>query len=76
MPTLEERRTETDHMLQKRLTYRTEDLDISMELSKYIERLELYLLELEQRVVNLECFIKGTHQHTLFPEENSSALNR
>ncbi len=67
MPTLEERRTETDLILHKRLTCRKEDFDISLELSKYIERLELYLLELEQRVVNLECSIKGNHGHTLFP---------
>lgn len=73
MPTLEERRTETDQMLQKRLIYRKEDFDISLELSKYIEKLELYLLELEQRVVNLECYIKGAHQHTIFPKESAPA---
>lgn len=74
MPTLEERRTETDLMLQKRLICRKEDFDISLDLSKYIEKLELYLLELEQRVVNLECIIKGAHQHTIFPAENAPAL--
>ncbi len=54
MPTLEERREETPEMLETRLCERAEDFGITMEFARYIESMEIYFLELEQRLEALE----------------------
>lgn len=54
MATLEERKTESIYELERRLTNRQEALQVSPAMSKYIELLEKYILELEERVVNME----------------------
>ena len=54
MPTLEERKRETEAELQQRLYDRQRDLGISNNFSEYIEMMEKYLLQLERRVSSLE----------------------
>ena len=54
MPTLEERRDESPQVKEMRLKDRTYDFRISIELARYIEAMEVYLLELEQRMQALE----------------------
>lgn len=54
MPTLEERMVESIEDLEARLIEREEMLEISPQMSEYIEMLESYLLKLEERVVRME----------------------
>ena len=54
MPTLEERMVESIEDLESRLIEREEMLDISPQMSEYIEMLEKYLLKLEERVIKME----------------------
>lgn len=55
MPTLEERRNETIDVLESRLRDRSHEFDISMEFARYIESMEVYILELERRMEVLEA---------------------
>lgn len=55
MPTLEERRNETGEMLESRLSDRTYEFGISMEFARYVESMEVYILELERRMESLEA---------------------
>lgn len=54
MPTLDERMVENIDDLEARLIEREEALDISPQMSEYIEMMEKYLLKLEERVVRME----------------------
>ncbi|MBU1171661.1 MAG: hypothetical protein KKD44_19075 [Proteobacteria bacterium] len=54
MPTLEERMVENIDDLEARLIEREEFLDITPQMSEYIEMMEKYLLKLEERVVKIE----------------------
>ena len=54
MPTLEERNKETEDELKRRIEQRTLEIGITYSFSEYIENMEKYLLELENRVEVLE----------------------
>lgn len=54
MPTLEERSKETPEDLNRRLEERTVEMGITFTFAQYLEQLETYLLQLEQRVQSLE----------------------
>lgn len=54
MPTLEERMVESIDDLEARLIEREECLEISPQMSEYVEMLEKYLLKLEERVIRME----------------------
>lgn len=54
MPTLDERRNETAEILETRLKDRTYEFRISMNFAKYIESMEVYILQLEPRMQALE----------------------
>ena len=54
MPTLEERSSESSEELKLRLEAKTRELGITYSFAQYLEQMELYLLELEKRVSNLE----------------------
>lgn len=58
MPTLNERMTESIESHETRIAQRQEALDVSPALSRYIEMLEKYLLELEERVMTMERKMK------------------
>lgn len=45
--------------LESRLIAREEDLEISPRMAEYIEMMETYLLQLEQRVVSMEKRLKA-----------------
>lgn len=55
MPTLDERAKESPEELEKRLEARTIEMGITYTFSKYLEQMETYLLQLEQRVRDLEA---------------------
>ncbi|MCG8565553.1 MAG: hypothetical protein MI747_10785 [Desulfobacterales bacterium] len=55
MPTLEERGTETQEELNLRLENRTIEMGITFTFARYLEQMETYLLQLEQRVKELEA---------------------
>ncbi len=55
MPTLEERANETPGELDKRIEARTLEMGITYTFSQYLEQMETYLLQLEQRVRELEA---------------------
>ncbi|GAB6097678.1 hypothetical protein JCM14469_39320 [Desulfatiferula olefinivorans] len=61
MPTLEERIYEHREQLEARLIEREEYLDISPQMSEYIEMLEKYLLKLEERVVKMERQLRDNY---------------
>lgn len=63
MPTLEERAKETPEELNLRLETRTNEMGITYSFARYLEDLEIYLLQLERRVKQLE-------------EENKELRNR
>ncbi len=54
MPTLEERKNETEDELKRRVEQRTLEMGITYSFSEYIESMEKYLLTLENRVEMLE----------------------
>ena len=54
MPTLEERKNETENELKRRIEQRTLEMGITYSFSEYIESMEKYLLTLENRVEMLE----------------------
>lgn len=54
LPTLEERKAETTGMHRSRLRVTVDEFAMSDKMADYIEGLEVYLLELEQHVVDLE----------------------
>ena len=54
MPTLEERKMESDKELRARIDARTRELGITHTFSNYVEMMETYLLKLELRVKQLE----------------------
>ncbi len=54
MPTLEQRNSETPEDLTLRLEGRTKELGITYTFARYLEQMEIYLLELERRVASLE----------------------
>ncbi len=64
MPTLEERRIETEEDLKKRLIEKQKELDISRPLAKYIDMMEEYILTLERRVNKLEIELSNGEQRT------------
>ena len=64
MPTLEERGAETQEELNLRLENRTIEMGITFTFARYLEQMETYLLQLEQRVKELE------HRHEIFTEED------
>lgn len=55
MPTLEERRSETPEELAQRLEAKTLEMGITLTFARYLEQMEIYLLQLEQRVTSLEA---------------------
>lgn len=55
MPTLEQRADETPQELEMRLDNRTREMGISHGFARYLEDMEIYLLELERRVQRLEA---------------------
>ncbi len=54
MPTLEERRAETQDDLNLRLENRTIEMGITFTFARYLEQMETYLLQMEKRVKELE----------------------
>lgn len=54
MPTLEERAQESPEELNQRLEKTTVEMGITMTFARYLEDMEVYLLELERRVQALE----------------------
>ena len=64
MPTLEERGAETQEELNLRLENRTIEMGITFTFARYLEQMETYLLQLEQRVQELEL------RHEIFTEED------
>ncbi|MCK5542971.1 MAG: hypothetical protein KAI40_09790 [Desulfobacterales bacterium] len=54
MPTLLKRKEETKDELKRRIEQRTLEMGITYSFSEYIESMEKYLLELENRVEILE----------------------
>ena len=64
MPTLEERGAETQEELNLRLENRTIEMGITFTFARYLEQMETYLLQLEQRVKELEL------RHEIFTEED------
>ena len=54
MPTLEERKNETEDELKRRIEQRTLEMGVTYSYSEYIESMEKYLLTLESRVEMLE----------------------
>ena len=74
MPTLEERRSETSRMKEMRLKDRTYDFRISMELSRYIEAMEVYILELEQRMQALESAVSENMRPAMAPPHPRIAM--
>lgn len=54
MPTLEERQKETQAEKHIRIEQRTVAMGITYSFSEYIDMMEQYILELEQRVKTLE----------------------
>lgn len=59
MPTLEERVQETQEQTHQRIEARTLEMGITYTFSQYLEQMETYLLELEQRVRDLESKTGG-----------------
>ncbi len=55
MPTLDERAKLTQEELHQRIEARTLEMGISYTFSHYLEQMETYLLQLEQRVKVLEA---------------------
>jgi len=55
MPTLEERTTEDEESLNRRLEAKTLEMGISFTFAQYLEQMETYLLQLEKRVKTLEA---------------------
>ena len=60
MPTLEEREKETQEELNQRLENRTIEMGVTFTFAQYLEQMETYLLQLEQRVATLEAQLKDT----------------
>lgn len=54
MPTLEERSSESREELNARLEAKTLEMGITYTFARYLEQMETYLLQLEQRVKHLE----------------------
>jgi len=54
VPTLEERSKESQEDLNQRLEEKTLELGITYTFARYLEQMETYLLQLEQRVTLLE----------------------
>ncbi len=60
MPTLEERLNENQEELKQRIEARTLEMGVTHTFAQYLEQMETYLLELEQRVATLETQLKNT----------------
>lgn len=75
MPTLEERRDETDEMLESRLCDRAEEFGITMAFARYIESMEIYFLELEQRMEALEVSEEDRRNIIDLAQRNIRKLN-
>ncbi|MFH2093904.1 MAG: hypothetical protein ABIJ31_16210 [Pseudomonadota bacterium] len=60
MPTLEERQTESREDLNQRLEAKTLEMGITHTFAQYLEQMETYLLQLEQRVKTLETRMEKT----------------
>ena len=54
MPTLEERANESPDELAARLESKTIELGVTHTFARYLEQMEIYLLQLERRVQALE----------------------
>jgi hypothetical protein len=54
VPTLEERQNENAEDLNQRLEAKTMEMGITHTFAQYLEQMETYLLQLEQRVSTLE----------------------
>ncbi len=54
MPTLEERSQEGSEEKEQRLDEKTIEMGITLTFAKYLEQMEIYLLQLEKRVKDLE----------------------
>lgn len=61
MPTLEQRIYENRDQREARLIERENYLDVSPQMSEYIEMLEKYLLKLEDRVVKMERQLRDNY---------------
>ncbi len=55
MPSLEDRDRETQEELNRRLEARTLEMGITYTFAQYLEQMETYLLQLEERVKTLEA---------------------
>ncbi|MCG8639121.1 MAG: hypothetical protein MI862_05270 [Desulfobacterales bacterium] len=60
MPTLEERLNEDQEELNQRIEARTLEMGVTHTFAQYLEQMETYLLQLEQRVATLEAQLKDT----------------
>lgn len=61
MPTLEQRIYENRDQREERLIERENYLDVSPQMSEYIEMLEKYLLKLEDRIVKMERQLRDNY---------------
>ncbi len=55
MPSLEDRDRETQEELYRRLEAKTLEMGITYTFAQYLEQMETYLLQLEERVRTLEA---------------------
>ncbi len=60
MPTLEDRQSESPEDLKKRLETKTLEMGITHTFAKYLEQMEIYLLQMERRVKTLEDQLEKT----------------
>lgn len=60
MPTLEDRESENPEELSKRLEVKTLEMGITHTFAKYLEQMEIYLLQMERRVKVLEDRLEKT----------------
>ena len=58
VPTLEERQNEKPEAFSRRIESRTQEMGITHTFANYVEQMEVYLLQMEQRVQRLEARIR------------------